>query len=185
MFSESFSGRDMVNVSGDGVSPLSRPERRGNDSSCRFSVGAFRFEVLVFCLDAIWKEVFRWHRSSRFLEEKFWIPEVIRLSRWCPSTGHFGMAVVPSDASTNEQKAVEIRNLESRYSGEGALQSVENIRSEIASAVRGMDANHQGDLDRNKIRLTDRTAKYNQLLRIEEVSGTAARAGAIRPLHVA
>src|SRR5436853_6104007 len=57
------------------------------------------------------------------------------------SGGAMGRAAVPSGASTGEHEAVELRDGdEDRYMGKGVLQAVENIESEIAPNLGGMDA---------------------------------------------
>jgi enolase len=96
------------------------------------------------------------------------------------SNGIFGRAAVPSGASTGEQEAVELRDGDkSRYSGKGTLHAVRNIAGEIASAVCGMDASGQADLDRKMIEL-DGTPNKSRLgaNAILAVSMAAARASA-------
>ena len=96
------------------------------------------------------------------------------------STGHYGRAAVPSGASTGEQEAVELRDGDkARYSGKGTLHAVENIRGEIASAICGMDAGRQADIDRTLIEL-DGTPNKSRLgaNAILAVSMAAARAAA-------
>src|SRR5262249_23448723 len=68
--------------------------------------------------------------------------------------GVIGRAAVPSGASTGEHEAVELRDGDSkRYLGKGVLKAVENIKREIAPAVRGMDAGAQRTLDQKMIAL--------------------------------
>jgi enolase len=65
-----------------------------------------------------------------------------------------GRAAVPSGASTGVHEAVELRDGDkSRYLGKGALKAVENVTSEIAPALLGMDALRQEEIDRKMIEL--------------------------------
>ncbi len=66
----------------------------------------------------------------------------------------FGEAAVPSGASTGEHEAVELRDGDAkRYGGKGVLTAVENINSQIAEAVVGLDATDQEDVDQTMIEL--------------------------------
>jgi len=68
--------------------------------------------------------------------------------------GAMGRAAVPSGASTGEHEAVELRDGDSeRYLGKGVKNAIENIESEIAPAVGGMDAADQRQLDSRMIAL--------------------------------
>jgi enolase len=98
------------------------------------------------------------------------------------SSGHSGRAAVPSGASTGEQEAVELRDGDkARYSGKGTQHAVANIRGEIASAICGMDASRQADIDRKLIAL-DGTPNKSRLgaNAMLAVSMAAARASAQR-----
>ena len=69
--------------------------------------------------------------------------------------GATARAIVPSGASTGEHEAVELRDGdEQRYKGKGVLKAVENVNSEIAEALGGMDAADQRALDSKMIRST-------------------------------
>ncbi len=62
--------------------------------------------------------------------------------------GSFGIAAVPSGASTGEHEATELRDGdESRYLGKGCENAVENVNSIIADALEGMDAAEQIQVD--------------------------------------
>ena len=64
-----------------------------------------------------------------------------------------GRAAVPSGASTGAFEAVELRDGDkSRYLGKG-VKAVENINTIIASALEGMDASKQAELDATMIKL--------------------------------
>src|SRR5215470_13120862 len=70
------------------------------------------------------------------------------------SDGTLGRAAVPSGASTGEHEAVELRdNDKKRYLGKGVQKAVENIESEIANAIGGLDATDQRSLDAEMISL--------------------------------
>jgi enolase len=62
--------------------------------------------------------------------------------------GSFGRAAVPSGASTGAHEAVEKRDGDkSRWSGKGVDQAVKAVNTEIADALREMDAEDQGEID--------------------------------------
>jgi enolase len=67
--------------------------------------------------------------------------------------GSFGRAAVPSGASTGAHEAVELRDGGSRYLGKGVVKAVENVVSEIAEAIVGMDAEDQVGVDQVMIDL--------------------------------
>jgi enolase len=59
-----------------------------------------------------------------------------------------GRAIVPCGASTGKFEAVELRDGDDeRLDGTGVLQAVANVRGEIASAIIGMDAADQRQID--------------------------------------
>ena len=94
--------------------------------------------------------------------------------------GCMGRAAVPSGASTGEHEAVELRDGDkSRYLGRGVRKAVENLNSEIARAVIGLDASRQADIDRVLIDL-DGTPNKSRLgaNAILAVSMAVARAAA-------
>ena len=62
--------------------------------------------------------------------------------------GSMGRAAVPSGASTGAHEAVEKRDGDkSRYGGKGVCDAVDAVRGEIAEAVRGLEAEDQGEID--------------------------------------
>jgi enolase 1/2/3 len=95
--------------------------------------------------------------------------------------GSIGRAAVPSGASTGEHEAIELRDGEkSRYQGKGTRKAVQHINSEIATAIKGMDATRQAEIDRKMIQL-DGTPNKGRLgaNAILAVSMAVARAAAI------
>ncbi len=94
--------------------------------------------------------------------------------------GATGRAAVPSGASTGTREALELRNKRAkRYGGKGVATAVENVNTQIADALRGMDATKQYDLDQAMIQL-DGTPNKGKLgaNAILGVSMAAARAAA-------
>lgn len=68
--------------------------------------------------------------------------------------GSLGRAAVPSGASTGEHEAVELRDGDkSRFMGKGVLKAVDNVNSEIAEEIEGLDALDQVAVDRAMIEL--------------------------------
>lgn len=68
--------------------------------------------------------------------------------------GSKGRAAVPSGASTGAFEAVELRDGDkARYLGKGVKKAVDNINTVIASALQGMDASNQAEIDAAMIRL--------------------------------
>ncbi|MEO6423298.1 MAG: phosphopyruvate hydratase [Candidatus Nitrotoga sp.] len=69
-------------------------------------------------------------------------------------SGIMGRAAVPSGASTGEKEAVELRDDDKqRYNGKGVLKAVENVNTEIAEAIIGLDAADQTFIDQTMIEL--------------------------------
>ncbi len=69
-------------------------------------------------------------------------------------SGVMGRAAVPSGASTGEKEAVELRDgNQQRYLGRGVLKAVENVNTEIAEAIIGLDAAEQAFIDQTMIDL--------------------------------
>lgn len=95
-------------------------------------------------------------------------------------SGATGRAAVPSGASTGAHEAVELRDGDhDRYLGKGTLRAVENVNTEIADAVIGLDALDQIALDGAMIEL-DGTPNKSRLgaNAILGVSMAVARAAA-------
>ena len=69
-------------------------------------------------------------------------------------SGVMGRAAVPSGASTGAREAIEVRDGdETRYFGKGVSQAVENVNTEIAEAIIGLDAQEQAFIDQTLIHL--------------------------------
>lgn len=74
-----------------------------------------------------------------------------------------GRAMVPSGASTGRFEAVELRDRDaSRLDGLGVRKAVKNVCTEIASALIGLDAADQAEIDRRLIEL-DGTPQKSRL----------------------
>ena len=77
--------------------------------------------------------------------------------------GAVGRAIVPSGASTGEHEAWELRDGDKeRFGGKEVRRAVENVETEIADAIVGMDALEQISIDQAMIAL-DGTANKKQL----------------------
>ncbi|MGH8683711.1 MAG: phosphopyruvate hydratase [Nitrosospira sp.] len=69
-------------------------------------------------------------------------------------SGVLGRAAVPSGASVGTREAVELRDGDAqRYFGKGVLKAVENVNTEIAEAIMGLDSMEQSFIDRTLIDL--------------------------------
>ncbi len=69
-------------------------------------------------------------------------------------SGAMGRAAVPSGASTGVREALELRDGDkSRYMGKGVTKAVNNVNSEINTALTGMDVQDQAALDNKMIEL--------------------------------
>src|SRR5512139_3848163 len=64
------------------------------------------------------------------------------------ANGTVAQAMVPSGASTGINEAVELRDGDKkRFGGKGVLKAVEHVRTEIAAALKGVDATDQRGID--------------------------------------
>ncbi|MEK6708185.1 MAG: phosphopyruvate hydratase [Pseudomonadota bacterium] len=69
-------------------------------------------------------------------------------------SGVLGRAAVPSGASVGTKEAVELRDGDmQRYFGKGVLKAVENVNTEIAEAIMGLDSMEQNFIDQTLIDL--------------------------------
>ena len=69
------------------------------------------------------------------------------------SDGASARAAVPSGASTGAFEAAELRDGGPRYLGKGVLEAVSNVVTEIAPAIKGLDAKNQREIDELMIKL--------------------------------
>ena len=96
--------------------------------------------------------------------QKIWIDEIDALeildSRGNPTIsttvttdiGTEGVAAVPSGASTGAYEAVELRDGDKkRYDGKGVLKAVDNVNTDIAEALMGVDVTNQRLIDNTMI----------------------------------
>jgi enolase len=102
--------------------------------------------------------------------------------------GNMGRAAVPSGASTGEHEAVELRDGDKgRYLGKGAQKAAGHINAEIAGALQGKDASHQGEIDRIMIELdgTPNKARLgaNAILAVSMAAARACAASQRTPLY--
>jgi enolase len=104
------------------------------------------------------------------------------------SDGSMGRAAVPSGASTGENEAVELRDGDpSRYLGKGTLKAAANIHEEIESALLGLDATCQQEIDRKMIALDGTPNKgrlgANAILAVSLANARAAASALMTPLY--
>lgn len=75
--------------------------------------------------------------------------------------GSVGSASVPSGASTGIYEAVELRDRDDRYNGNGVQKAVSNINNIIASSVKGMNVSDIRRIDCTMIKLDGTENKSN------------------------
>lgn len=76
--------------------------------------------------------------------------------------GSMGRAAVPSGASTGQYEAYELRDGDAgRYLGKGVRKAVENVSTQLAPAMLGLDALDQGEIDRTLLELDGKPNKSN------------------------
>ena len=101
-------------------------------------------------------------------------------------SGARGRAIVPSGASTGVHEAVELRDGGPAWGGKGVVDAVTNVNTEIAAAVRGVDAREQEALDRRLIELDGTPNKgrlgANAILGVSLAAAKAAAEDAQQPL---
>jgi enolase len=95
---------------------------------------------------------------------------------------------VPSGASTGAREAIEMRDGDkNRYGGKGVLNAVNNVKTTIASALKGMDALNQADIDNKMITLdgTENKSKLgaNAILGVSLAVARAAAMAKNEPLY--
>jgi enolase len=102
--------------------------------------------------------------------------------------GAAGRAAVPSGASTGKFEAAELRDSNSgAWLGKGVSKAVENVATEIAPAIRGMDAEDQAGIDSALVMLDGTGNKgrlgANAVLGVSLAVAKAAAAEAGMPLY--
>jgi enolase len=102
--------------------------------------------------------------------------------------GVMGRAIVPSGASTGAREAIELRDGDTaRFGGKGVRKAVDNVNTEIAKAVIGMDASDQKAIDQTMIDLdgTHNKARLgaNALLAVSLATAHAAANDSGQPLY--
>lgn len=88
------------------------------------------------------------------------------------------MPAVPSGASTGTREALELRDGDkARYKGKGVSKAVENVNTEIAEAIVGLDALRQVQVDNTMLDLdgTDNKSRLgaNAMLGVSLATGPA------------
>ena len=95
--------------------------------------------------------------------------------------GVVGTASVPSGASTGENEATELRDDDpARYQGKGVRKAVENVETEIATALAGLDPTCQAKIDQAMMEL-DGTDNKSRLGANAILGVSQAVAGRSRP----
>ena len=92
---------------------------------------------------------------------------------------HLGRAGVPSGASTGQFEAVELRDGEKRYKGQGVLRAADHVNAKIAPEMIGMNVFDQTAIDgvMNKLDGTDNKSNLGANATLG-VSMAAARSAA-------
>ena len=103
-------------------------------------------------------------------------------------SGVMGRAAVPSGASTGSREAIELRDGDvTRYLGKGVMQAVENVNTEIAEAIIGLDAQEQAFIDQTMIDLdgTENKSRLgaNAILAVSMAVAKAAAEESGMPLY--
>jgi enolase len=102
-------------------------------------------------------------------------------------SGAFGLAAIPSGASTGEHEAVELRDGGDAWLGKGVSRAVGHVDGEIAEAILGLDAGDQRAIDRTLVELDGTPTKArlgaNAILGASLAVAKAAAADAGVPLY--
>lgn len=103
------------------------------------------------------------------------------------SNGIMGRAEVPSGASTGENEAVELRDGGSRLGGKGVSKAVNNVNTEIAKSLKGLDPYNQALIDNTMIKLDGTPNKgrlgANAILGVSMATARAAAKDSGEPLY--
>jgi enolase len=102
------------------------------------------------------------------------------MTRVTLSDGSFGMAKVPSGASTGTNEALELRDGGKRYGGKGVLKAVEHVNNQIAAAMLKVDPLSQSAVDEALLKLDPSKGKSklgaNAVLSVSMATAVAASA---------
>lgn len=103
--------------------------------------------------------------------------------------GTIGRAASPSGASTGTREAIELRDGDKAvYGGKGVLKAVNNINTEIASAIVGLDACDTAKVDYTMIKLdgTDNKGRLgaNAILAVSLAAAHAAATSLLSLIHI-
>jgi len=102
-------------------------------------------------------------------------------------SGAFGLAAVPSGASTGEHEAVELRDGGDAWLGKGVSRAAGHVDGEIAESILGLDAGDQRAIDRTLTELDGTPTKArlgaNAILGASLAVAKAAAADAGVPLY--
>lgn len=103
--------------------------------------------------------------------------------------GSYGIAAVPSGASTGTHEALELRDKAKRYGGKGVLKAVKHVNTVIADALNGKDASNQRYIDEAMIALDGTSTKKrlgaNAILSVSLACMRASAAAQHVPLYKA
>lgn len=131
---------------------------------------------------------------SDFSIKKVWARQVLD-SRGNPTveaevtleSGIKGRASVPSGASTGQFEAVELRDKGEEYHGQSVTKAVGHVNNNIATALMGMDAREQEQLDKTMLQLDGTSNKANlganAILSVSMAAAKAAAAGEEKELY--
>lgn len=101
--------------------------------------------------------------------------------------GIVGRAQVPSGASTGEHEALELRDGEKRYLGQGVQNAVTNVNTRIADRIIGQNVFNQAEIDRIMLEAdgTENKSKYgaNAILGVSLAVAKAAAIALNMPLY--
>ncbi len=101
--------------------------------------------------------------------------------------GIIGRSQVPSGASTGEHEALELRDGEKRYQGQGVENAVTNVNTRIADRIIGQNVFHQAEIDRIMLEAdgTENKSKYgaNAILGVSLAVAKAAATALKMPLY--
>ena len=104
------------------------------------------------------------------------------------SDGSIGESAVPSGASTGSHEALELRDGDkARFNGLGVLNAVNNVNTEIAKNIAGMNPTDQASIDHKMIKLDGTRSKSrlgaNAILGTSLAVAHAAAVSAKKPLY--